>query len=360
MNAFLKSLRGMSIIFISCIFVLCVLRFLLAKDIEVGTVGVRTQEYGIFGSKGVVAKDFGPGWHRDFGPIDTWNTYDSTVQTLEMVGAMGNEGKKGSDSDYVRVQSADGYAVSVDITAKYRIKPGEAYLLYGELGSGDRYKVTIKTKTEEVCMAVFGKMRTEQFYDPEERINRQREALVDLKAILDPLHIEVIDLLMRDVFFDPAYEGKIRSKKLKDQEVEVNVSMKLAEVQRGIRQVVEADTAQQVAVIGKDLEKEIKIMESEAAVQIATIKAEAAKYSMQKKADADLSLQTAEAEGIRLVTTAEAKGEEARNLALVGEGGGTLVALEAAKNLKIDHVTVSSENMDFLDVVGMAKKLGSE
>lgn len=359
LTTLLKSLRGIAIVFVAVVAMLFVLRFMMAISLDGDKVGVRTQEYALFGKKGVVEKDFGPGWHRDFGPIDTWIVYDSTVQTLEMIGALEKEGKD-TTPDFVRVQSSDGYAVAVDITFKYRIKTGEAHLLYCTLGAFDKIQVTVKTKTEEVCMSVFGKMKTEEFYDPKVRVLRQLEALTALKEVLDPLHIEAIDLLMRDVSFDPAYEGKIRSKKLKDQEVEVNISTKLAEIQRGIRQVVEADTTQQVAVIGKDQEKEIKIMDAETQVKIAKIKADAAKYSKQKKAEADLALAMAEAEGVTLLTTAQAKGEEVRNAALVGSGGGTLVALEAAKNLKIQHVVVSSEKMDFLDVSTMAKKLGAE
>ena len=46
------------------------------------------------------------------------------------------------------------------------------------------------------------------------------------------------------------------------------------------------------------------------------------------------------AEGRLLVKEAEAEGERLRNLAMQGVGGGIIVALEAAKNLNLENVTI--------------------
>ena len=62
--------------------VLLATQFLFIK-IELGQTGVRTQQYAFLGDKGVVQEDFGPGRHRDLPLLDTWNIFDSTVQTTE-------------------------------------------------------------------------------------------------------------------------------------------------------------------------------------------------------------------------------------------------------------------------------------
>ena len=41
-----------------------------------------------------------------------------------------------------------------------------------------------------------------------------------------------------------------------------------------------------------------------------------------------------------------------------GVGGSTIVALEAARNLNLTEVTVSTMDIDLLDLDGMATKLG--
>jgi len=358
MKGFMKTVRAFSIIFIAAVIFIWFLRAFLLLSVPVGQVGVRTQEYGILGSKGVKKRDYGPGWHRDFGPIDSWVVFDSTIQTLEMTKDPSHGDEMGRDD--VKVQSADGYAVSVDVTLKYRIKENGAHKLYQDTGSGTKYKAVVRTKTEKVCMDTFGKMATEDFYNPKERVSREAEAEKALESILDAHYIEVVDLLMREVTFDPAYEGKIRKKKLNDQNAEVNVSLEKAAAERGKRQVIEATTKKIVKVISKEKEKELAIMKAKTDLQIAEIEAKAGKYAKQKKADADLSLAQANAESTKLIKSAEAKGEELRNAALAGTGGSTLVALEAARNLKVDRATISTAGIDLIDIKKMAEKLGAE
>ena len=43
-----------------------------------------------------------------------------------------------------------------------------------------------------------------------------------------------------------------------------------------------------------------------------------------------------------------------------GVGGGTIVALEAAKNIRLGSMTVSTQSTDFLDLDKMADKLGAQ
>jgi regulator of protease activity HflC (stomatin/prohibitin superfamily) len=230
--------------------------FILLKSlttyVEVGFVGVRTQEYGIFGSQGVVQKDFGPGWHRDLGPIDSWRFFESTIQTLEMTRDASRGSVRGRDD--VRIQSADGYTVSVDVTVKYRIQEGKAHKLYEDTGSKEKYKVIVRNEAEKACLALFGQMKTEDFYNPDVRRTRQEEVKKRLADSLEDNYVEVFDVLMRDVTFDPEYEKKIQRRKLADQEVELNKSMGKAEQMRGKTQVIEAETQRILQVIKQEKE----------------------------------------------------------------------------------------------------------
>ena len=158
--------------------------------------------------------------------------------------------------------------------------------------------------------------------------------------------------------FDPEYEQKIRLKKLADQEVELNKSMAKAEEMSGKTQVIEAETKKLVNIIVKEKEAELITMQAETDLEIAKIKAEYERYATEKRADADLIAAEKEAEGDRLVRQAEAKGEELRNKALFGTGGDVLVALEAARNLQLSDVTISTMGVDLLDINAMSEKLG--
>jgi len=353
----MKIIKGISFIIIALIIGGFVVFKSLTVDIPIGQVGVRIQQFGIFGKKGVVDKDFGPGWHRKLGPIDKWEMFDSTVQTLEMTRAQ-NRGAVSSVDD-VKVQSADGYAISLDVTIKYRIKLGEANGLYRKLGAGSRYKIIVRNEAQSACMGAFGTMKTEDFYNPDKRRAAADEVQKLLEETLGSRSINVVDVLIRSVQFDPEYENKIRRKKLADQEVELNKSMAAAERMSGKTQVIEAETGKLVKLVEKEKEAELISMKAETDLQIATVRANAERFVTEKKADADLINAQKGAEGLLKVRTAEAAGEKLRNEAMQGSGGDILVALEAAQNLNIGDVQVSTVNNDFLDLDAMAAKLGA-
>ena len=324
--------------------------------VDVGQVGVRVQQYSIFGRKGVVARDFGPGWHRDLGPIDMWQTYDSTVQTLEMTKETRQGTVRGRDD--VKVQSVDGNAISLDVTVKYRISPGGAHKLYEDTGVGTKYRTIVRNEAENACMGRFGQMKTEDFYNPEQKRTASADIKAQLAKSLQDNSIDVIDVLIRDVEFNPQYESKIRRKKLADQEVELNKSLGAAEQMSGKTQVIEAETKKLANIIVKEKDAELIGMQAETDLSIAKLRAEYEKYATEKSADADLIVAQKEAEGQRLVKKAEAEGERLRNEAIQGAGGSVIVALEAARNLNLSEVTISTMDTDLLDIDGMAEKLG--
>jgi len=353
----MKAIRLVSMIIVLLVVGAFITLRVLTIDVPVGHVGVRTQEYGLLGKRGVVEKDFTPGWHRDLGPIDSWTLFQSTVQTLEMTRDPDRGDRKGRDD--VQIRSADGYTVSVDVTVKYRIVKGSAHMLYQNTGSGTKYKTIVRNEAQKICMGVFGQMNTEDFYDPGQRRNRSTEAQRLLAESLEDNFVDVIVVLIRDVQFDPEYEEKIRQKKLADQEVELNRSLAKAAEKAGETQVIEAETSRRVRVIQEEKEAEIKRMENDANLQIAGIMADAEKFATEKKADADLIAAQNEAEGELLVKMAEAEGESLRNKAMQGVGGSTIVALEAAKNLNIQSATISTADIDLLDLDDMATRLGA-
>jgi len=352
----MKAIKAASVLVVLVILGGVLIVKMLTVHIPVGTIGVRIQEYGVLGSKGVVQEDFGPGWHRDLGPIDSWQLFDGTVQTLEMT----RDPRRGSKSgrDDVQVQSADGYAVSVDVTVKYRIMADGAHKLFEDTGSGTKYKAIVRNQAQKACMRLFGQMETEDFYDPGERRQKAIEAKAALIGVLKDNFVEIIDVLFRDVQFDPEYENKIRRKKLADQEVELNKSMARAAAMSGKTQVIEAETERFVSIIKQEKESELVKMQAQTDREIAKIKADYEKYATEKQADADLIAAQKEARGQLLVKTAEAEGEKLRNKAMMGVGGSVLVALEAAKNLNFSDVTISTVDTDVLDIEKMVTKLG--
>jgi regulator of protease activity HflC (stomatin/prohibitin superfamily) len=324
----------------------------LITKIHPDQVGVRTQNFAIMGEKGVVKKDFDtPGWYRHFPAIDSWSIYDKTVQTLHM-----GHGWKGAPK--LELVTADGYKVSLDVTVKYQIMSGKAHMLYQLLGPGNAYKDKVENETQDKCRRVFGKMSTEHFYNPEIREERTTQVLTILRESMSSRFIEITDLLIRDVAFDPQYERKIKQKKLADQEVELNRSQSRAVEFKGVTQKIVAEMNSEEKII--DQEKTLTLAKSKAEndVKAQKIATDYRRYVTEKRADADLIAAELDAKGQLLMDNAKAEGERLRNNAVAGKGGATLVALEAARNINIKSAIFSTEQLNPLSLQAVSAALG--
>lgn len=371
---FLKLLSSLIIFAVIGVFVAA--NFLFIK-IDLGETGVRTQQYALFGSKGVVQEDFGPGWHRNLPLLDTWNIFDSTVQTTEFTTEQERKETKkiysflsstsrryldstsSSSTGQVELKSKDGYTVRLDITVKYRVSPDEVHKLYQELGSEARYKGIVRDQVQKTIRDIFGTMLTEQFYDPDVRRIKTTEATTDLKGELAENSIELIEILIRDIAFDPSYERKILDKKLADQDVELNKSRALAEEKKGETNRIAAETEAKVRVIEQELKAKQLTMKADTDKEIAQIHADARLEAAKLKADADLYKAELEAKGTLLEKEATAEGERLKATALNTPGGQNLVAFETVEQLNLGEITVSTQSNDFLDVESVLEKVGA-
>jgi len=371
---FIKYLSLLIILALACILIAS--QFLFIR-IDVGQIGVRTQQYSVLGEKGVFPKDYGAGWHRNLPLLDTWNIFDSTVQTTEFTteqerketrkiySFLSSTSRQYLDSapvggpGQVELKSKDGFTVRLDVTVKYRVKPGEVHQLYRELGSQARYKGIVRDQVQKVIRDTFGTMRTEQFYAPDVRRAKTAEATALLEAELNGNSIELIEILIRDIAFDPSYERKILDKKLADQDVELNKSRALAEEKKGETNRIAAETEAKVRVIEQELIAKQLTMKAETDKQIAQINADARLSAAKLIADADLYKAELDAKGTLLEKEALAEGEQLKATALNTPGGENFVAFELVQKLNVGEVVVSTQNNDFLDVESVIKKVGA-
>ncbi|MBT6053024.1 MAG: hypothetical protein HOG49_39995, partial [Candidatus Scalindua sp.] len=126
-------------IVIAIIVIVVGVRFMIIR-VEIDQIGVKTAIWGF--KRGVIQKDYKPGWHRFIRQIETWDLFDGTVQTLSLTREARNaEGK--IESKEIRIRTADDYEVSVDIIVKYQIMAGKANKIRQEIGPGNRYKMFV-------------------------------------------------------------------------------------------------------------------------------------------------------------------------------------------------------------------------
>ncbi|HEY3447678.1 MAG TPA: SPFH domain-containing protein [Myxococcales bacterium] len=330
------------------LFAVCGAVFLLALllggvvRIRPDEVGVRTDNFG----RGIVPQDFGPGWHLNVPLLHTWNVFPSRTRRLEMTKDPRRRSALGGEA--LLVQSSDGDRVMLDIDLFFRIKAGTAHLLLQDSGVGDGHVRVISSLARDRLRAVFGTLKTEQFYDPVARQQKCEEALGSMRRALEPRFIEIVEVLNQDVEFEPKYEQKIKDKKLADQNVELSKAQMRAAVERA-----------KVANVTIETTRQVRLLEANAEAEAARVEATARKYAAEKKGEADLYRDQQQAKGDLLVAQAEARVKQEKTRALMGTGGSNLAALEAVKNLKVDSITFPTGGRDWFDVHEMAARLGA-
>ncbi len=325
------------------------------------TIKIRPGEIGICNAQwtsGLIQKDFGPGFHWDIGPFHTWNVFDTTVQTLHMNRVREHDEEGESDPPLV-VNSSDGARVTLDVTIKYEIKKDSVWKVLAQFGAADRYKQTVRNEAKRILTNQLGSLNTEEFYDPLVRHRVADQMQKELKTQLDPIHVDLVAILIRALEFDKEFEQRIKDKVLAQQDRELNIAKTKATEAKGRTQKIEADTEAAVQVINQERDKKVTELRAENEKQIAQQRALYKKIVTETKAKADLFAAELDAKSTRLRREAEAEGQKLRREALATAGGSTYVALELARNLNLGSLSVSTQLIDPLDIDAMLKRLGA-
>mgnify|MGYP000878875528 CR=1 FL=1 len=341
-------------IVLAIIVIIVIVRFMIIR-VPMDQIGVKTAVWGL--KRGVVQKDYKPGWHRYIRKTATWDLYDATVQTFDFTReARTPDGK--IESRELPVRTVDDYNVTVDVIIKFQIQRGKAHKIREEIGPGNRYKGFIASDIREVSRNVLGKMTEKDLYNPDQKRKRAAEAKQLLAVAFENRHINIIDFLILDMRFDPQLERKIKNVKLAELDQVLNISKERAVNQRGITQTIDATTEALAEKIQSNKDGKIVSLNAEMVTKVTEILADANKFLIEKKAEGNLYKEERRAAGELLIARAKAEGERLRRKAMTGTGGDLIVALEAARNINLNDVVVSTQDIDLLDIDKMIDKLG--
>jgi len=211
----------------------------------------------------------------------------------------------------VQINTSDGSQVQVDMTILYRLEDASQVMRQTGAGRGFEDNALIP-KMISALKKNLGEMLAEDFYNVEKRAARANSAEEQIRAEMKPLGISVEHVLIRQYYYNPAYQAQIEEKKIQDQLKFTNMSQ--AEAAKEQAKKLEIDAQGKANV-------QIEIQRGHA--EVTKIKAEASAYSRKRKAEADL-----------LVQIATAKGTELENTAYQGMGSENLVGMEMADVLR--------------------------
>ena len=308
------------------------------------TTYIRPGQYGVkqvlVGSgQGVQTDIYPPGLHWLTPGVERMHTFPADLQVLEMSDQTGAHEPKTNMRQVpaIKIQTSEGYTVSVDITVLYRID--DAYKVMTQIGPGRLYEDSaVIPRAEQQLRRKFGELDAEQFYQGAHREEAAFEAQRLLTAELSPKGIRVTHVLVRQYRYDQRYQAAIESRKIQDQTVFKNRAEAAAAMEEAKKNTIVAEGQAAVATELSRGAAEVKKIESEA----------------------DLYRRTKEAEGRLKVELAKATGTDLENKALRAAGSENLVGLKMAEVLQgVELVILPSDGeggTNPLDLNAMLKR----
>ena len=268
-------------------------------------------------NKGIQDQVFGAGLHFVVPGYERLHLFPRDMQLLEFNDSKVSASESSRLQPSIRIQTSEGYQVTVDVTIAYRIVDPLAVIQ--SVGPGVLYETSLMVpRSDKVLRQKLGEMNSEDFYQGQTRRLKAEEARKLLRSDVDESGIQVWSVLVRHYKYDNRYQEAIEQRKLQDQTVFKNRAEAVAASREAEKNRVLAEGQALVEVEREGGRAELK-----------RIAADADLYFREQIAAADLEVALAIAEGTRLT-----------NNALRVSGADNMVALEMAEVMNSTQVIV--------------------
>ena len=277
------------------------------------------------------------GYHFFLPYLFNFYVLDKTIQKLNLTWDQGPGAQSGRE---VKLKTADGNNVSLDISVNYKLIPGKAVKVLQGSGLGMRFAETwVEPYARQCSFAAFGRLKTEDLYDATKRNEMAQATLKDMNDKLMPHGIEIIAVIPGEFHFYHEYEQVISEKKLSDQEVEQQQAEARHALEDQERQLIEARKKAEARLATLDGEMTNRFIQALAEVEKIKREAEGQSKFAMVAADSALYSTTKQAEGRKATLLADAEGVAQMRKAMAGDGGVGMVGLEYAKRMNTIRFT---------------------
>lgn len=309
--------KGLFILGLTIIVALISVAFLFGTVIPIGHVGVRKIAFGP--GQGLASSSLKPGYHWTIPGYSAIYVVPQTVQLIDFDRAPLAEGSFGA----LNVPTVDGTTLDVDVTLFTRFYPSSGSTADGAIHGGpsdlinavgstsQQWRKYLSQVAENELKRALSALSTVDFYNPEKREKQVKVAEEEMRKLLAPLGVELIDVLLRRYTYREEIDQAIFKKNLQELEISFNkVASEFAEAQKEVNKV---DSEGSVAITN---------LQKQAIAEGQKIRSEGDLYVREKKAEADL-----------LVARARADVDKMKNKVLTHVGSDVYVALQLAKIL---------------------------
>jgi regulator of protease activity HflC (stomatin/prohibitin superfamily) len=332
---------------------------LLFERVPPATIGVKLSQWG---GGGIVRQDFAAGFRWGVTGYHRWFFLDKRTHFL----TFSDDAVPGTMSTStigmrpaLSIRTKDNNQASVDVTVTYRIKENEGHQIAVD-GVRDQYRDRVTSLVESVLREELAQLSSEEFTSPEIRVKRAASTMPILEEAMAEFHVEPLDLLVRAVRFPAEYEVKLQQKQLTRQKALLAKALEGVEKQHQVTGVIEKETEAMEKERRADWDKRLQDARSNNEIEVQKILSQAEVYDKTTRSAADADQVTAIADGELALAQAEAVRNDLRNKALDTVGGRILLATRAAENLRIDEVTLNSNDPSIptvLDIGAMVRLL---
>ena len=203
---------------------------------------------------GVLKKSYPTGWHIVL-PWYKIEKMDKTVQVYTCAKST-TEGKQATaQSSTIWAPTVDGIKMGFDISASWCIDPELAWWIYDNVseqdggGSGRFFWLeenVIKAKLKSALALTVSKYNPIEVYS-NQRQNIQDEVFEKMKNDIAQYHLSLIQIDIREVYYNEAYENAINAKKLEEQRVLTLIEITKQKREQEIQAAIDKNIAIQQA-----------------------------------------------------------------------------------------------------------------
>jgi regulator of protease activity HflC (stomatin/prohibitin superfamily) len=328
----LAHLRG-KLLRLGCLLTVAIAPILLVRGcmltyVPPDEIGLRQIAYG--SGRGLQKEVVGSGYRREVLGYETIRTLPRDIQIVEFTDDQGEGGAHHRLQAAINCPTVDGYPVKIDVTVLYRIADPHAVVSRFGFGHGYEDSVVIRF-TDPLVKHHLGELRAEEFYG-DRRLHKVQTLKRELARRFAENGLALEDVLVRQYDYPDTFQQLTEQKKIQDQSVLTNISLrKQAEVQTRLNEV-RAD--------GQNL---ISIKTAEFQAQITEVDAQRDLYERQRRAEADLLVKTAEASGTELINRAM-EGPGSDKLLRLRKGLAVLNAIKGPIYIAGDPTDLSADN----------------
>lgn len=312
------------------------------EKVPIDRVGVVINQLAIAG--GVEPRDYKPGYVFVAPVVHKLELLDPTYQSLTL-------GKK-------ELRLKDGFKTVVDLTLVYRIRPGEANMALQRLGEGANFKTRLFTISDKYIWEVMTELATEDFYNSDKRHDQAKIACDLMNVEFENEHLEVADVLIRDITYDEGFENLLKQKQRLDQEKLLFDSQRKLADEKKITELIERETRNMTIRIEQEKQKAIVELIAGTDAAIAKMEADARRDAETLVAQAQSTARKKIAEGDLAKVKARAEGEKAINAAYQEPGGDLYIARQIVQNLSFGEIEINTNQTNPFDVGQMLKMIG--